>query len=383
MSTFSSVVLVRLQERKKLAVHFSQFENFETQQTIYISRHQEYLIVRKTMILNNSPFWRWKRPENDETISDSTVSNGSIANIIASMFGDEELCDIHIKCSDGGNIPVVKSILAARSTVFRQMFFRQANGTKQGMGSTSEKACYEFKEWDSRTMWMIVEYCYTDACSLLSGEPTDDVARMIVHLRVASKKFRLIGLLEKLNQWSWRQLNRHPGLCCALIDEGLKFNDIDETALQTLQIKSRAAMLPESSAVGSGVLSLSKPGLLFILRTIEDSTSHLMLLKVIETWVEFGCEDSPEREELAREAFGIKLANRFVKLSRISPTELAAATKRSKLLLMAVGSSVCSPGDYVPVKISETSSSGIVSRTVTSRRPHSAIGLVKTTTSGI
>jgi hypothetical protein len=340
------------------------------------------------MILNQSKFWRWTRPDtNTETIQDSsrTAANGSVANTIASMFGDDELSDIYIKCSDGGSIPVVKSIMAARSTVFRQLFYsQQTHHIKYDEGSTSEKVCHEFKEWDSRTLWMVVEYCYTDSCSVMSGEPTDDIARLIAHLRVASKKFQLHGLLEKVKQWSWRQLNRHPGLCCAMIDEGLKLNDIDETALQTLQIKTRAAMLPESSAVGSGVLSLSKPGLLFILRSIEDVTTHLVLLNVIETWVEFSSDENSDREKLTREAFGCKLANRFIKLSRISPMELAAATKRSNLLAMTEKSSIASYEDNQQrsaEKFAETSYFSTCKRTERNRRPHSAIGLVKPNTS--
>lgn len=334
------------------------------------------------MILNHSPFWKWRRQDNGITVqvpnSTSSSNGSSVANSIAHMFGDEELSDFNIKSSDGGSIPVVKSIMAARSPVFRQLFYPHQKST------TSDKACYEFKKWDSRTLWMVVEYCYTDCCSIMSGEPTDDIARLIAHLRVASKKFQLLGLFEKVNQWSWRQLNRHPGLCCSMIDEGLKFNDIDETALQTLQMKTRAALLPESSAVGSGVLSLSKSGLLFVLRSVEDVTTHLILLNTIEKWVEFGCEEDSDREKVTREAFGCKLANRFIKLSRISPTELAAATKRSKLLLMAGGSTSASSNDNQSMEIFETShSNSTFTRTAPRRRPHSAIGLVKPRSLGI
>ena len=35
-----------------------------------------------------------------------------------------------------------------------------------------------------------------------------------------------------------------------MIDEGMKQDDIDEVSLQALQLKSRSALLPDSTAVG-------------------------------------------------------------------------------------------------------------------------------------
>lgn len=182
---------------------------------------------------------------------------------------------------------------------------------------------------------MVVEYCYTDSCAIMNVKPNDDVARIISQLRVASKAFKLPGLLHKIKQWAWRQINRHPGLACAMVDEGMKLDDIDELALQTLQIKTRAAMLPEFDSIGSGVLALTKPGLLFVLRTLEDTTSHLLLLQAIERWVDFSPEDSnpdsPSREKVTREAFGRKCAVRFIKASKINPVAFERAMKQSKL----------------------------------------------------
>ena len=81
--------------------------------------------------------------------------------------------------------------------------------------------------------------------------------------------------------------------------------------------------MPPNGAVGAGVLSLSKSGLLFVLRTLEDSTSHLLLFNAIQRWVNFSTEDTnptdsnPSREQATREAFARKCAMRFIKLSKI------------------------------------------------------------------
>merc|ERR1719276_280669 len=119
-----------------------------------------------------------------------------------------------------------------------------------------------------------------------------------------------------------------------MIDEGMKMDDIDELALQTLQLKTRAALLPTVGAVGTGVLAFSKPGLLFALRTLEDTTSHLLLFQSIQRWVEFSAEEtstSPTRDRASREAFARKCAMRFIKLSKISPGNLESVMKNSSL----------------------------------------------------
>ena len=282
----------------------------------------------------SSSFWRWRRPKFTNTgIPTDVPSTGTAADEIANLFGDVEVCDVTLQGSDGGTIFAVKAILAARSTIFRQRFYGAKS--KNDLVIPGEKQVVKFQHWDCRILHMVVEYCYTDNCAIMNVKPNDDVARIVSQLRVASKAFKLPGLMHKIKQWSWRQINRHPGLACAMVDEGMKLDDIDELALQTLQIKTRAAMLPEFDAIGSGVLALTKPGLLFVLRTLEDTTSHLLLLQAIERWVDFSPEDSnpdsPSRERVTREAFGRKCAVRFIKASKINPLAFERAIKQSKL----------------------------------------------------
>ncbi len=279
-------------------------------------------------------FWRWRRPNYTNTgVPTDTIPTGSAADDIAGIFGDSELSDVILKGSDGGTVHAVKAILASRSTMFRSKFFG-----KLGEGDLTipgEKQVVVYKHWDCRILLMVVEYCYTDSCSIMRIEPSEDVARLMAQLRIASKAFKLPGLLEKIKSWGWRTINRHPALCCAMIDEGMKRDDIDDLALQTLQLKPRASLLPGQGAVGSGVLALTKPCLLFVLRTLEDTTSHLLLLQVIEQWVDFSPEDSnsdsPSRERSTREAFGRKCAVRFIKAAKINPLNFERAMRRSKM----------------------------------------------------
>lgn len=286
-----------------------------------------------------SAFWqkRWRRFSSDpvdhvEPVP--TVTTGSAADALCSLFGDAELSDVRLQGSDGGTVVAVKAILASRSPVFRARFF--GNPCTDEKNIMKGKEIVAFHEWDCRVLHLVVEFCYTDNISIMQGKPSDDTARLMANLRSASKAFKLRSLLDKVNQWSWRQVNRYPSLACALIDEGMKRDDIDEISLQTIQLKSRAALLPESDAVGTGVLALSKPGLLFVLRTLEDTTSHLLLFHSIQRWVEFstvdgGGDTNYQREKSSREAFARKCAMRFIKLSRISPGQLEEVMRNSGL----------------------------------------------------
>lgn len=332
--------------------------------------------------VQSNVFWRWRRPRSGNgTVADRTSTTGTAADAIAALFGDIEVSDVELKGSDGGSVFAVKAILASRSTMFRQRFFSES---AKDLIIPGEKLVVKFKHWDCRILHMIVEYCYTDECSLLKVQPSDEVARLVGQLRVASKAFKLPGLLEVIQQWGWRNINRFPALSCPLIDEGMRLDDIDELAMQTLQLKPRNALLPEFSSVGSGVLALTKPGLLFILRTLEDTTSHLLLLQVIERWVDFSSEDSndesPSRERAAREAFGRKCALRFVKSNKINPASFERAMKNSRLFQkrddLAKNSALLDEG----IKFSEKSfkvEKGQQGTDSPERRPHTALGLIK------
>lgn len=306
--------------------------------------------------MSSSSFWRWRRPNFDTNKRPETPSpaTGSSAEAICSIFGDEEVSDVILEGHDGGTVVAVKAILAARSPMFRHKFF----GCPSFVPSKpNEKERVIFSEWDCRMLHLVVEYCYTDNCSVMKGVPTEDTARILAILRVAAKAFKLPHLLDKIRQWVWRQVSRHPALACAMIDEGMRNDDVDELALQTLQLKTRAALIPGPKAVGSGVLALSKPGLLFVLRTLEETTSHYLLLQTIDRWVDFSSEDcsgeNPNRERASREAFARKCAMRFIKLSKIPQENLDAVMKRSELY----GTKNSFAASLIPTRFSASSTS--------------------------
>lgn len=285
--------------------------------------------------------WSWRRPTFDTKTNPRpetpAFASGSISEALCSIFGDEEVSDVILQGCDGGTVVAVKAILASRSTMFRRMFFGD-NSNKSSFvpkKEPGEKEVIVFDDWDCRILHLVVEYCYTDTCSAMKSQPTEEIARVMATLRIASKSFKLPGLLDKIRQWVWKQISRYPAIACAMVDEGMRNDDVDELALQTLQLKTRAALLPDPKAVGSGVLALSKPGLLFVLRTLEETTSHHLLLQIIERWVDFSPEDcsgdDAARERASRETFARKCTMRFIKLSSIPQENLGMVMKTSNL----------------------------------------------------
>jgi len=73
-------------------------------------------------------------------------------------------------------------------------------------------------------------------------QPSDEIARLMTGLRGSSKAFKLRGLFDKVDQWGFRNISWYPALACALIDEGMRRDDIDALAMKTLQVKTRAAL---------------------------------------------------------------------------------------------------------------------------------------------
>lgn len=143
--------------------------------------------------------------------------------------------------------------------------------------------------------------------------------------------------------------------------------------------------MPGVGAVGSGILALSKPGLLFVLRTLEETTSHVLLLNVIERWTEFSAPgdtaDSPLRERRVREAFGRKCALRFIRRDA-TKLNLERAIQRSKLFQerddLATSSTMALLDSGLQFSRRENSNvDNTTNKTSEPARPYTAIGLVR------
>jgi len=268
----------------------------------------------------NITSWRWSPFFSTSAADKPKTSTESLR----SLYGDEELSDIKIQGSDGGIIVAVKAILSVRSPVFRNLFYRPLNSTEIIL--SEGKDLIIFKEWDCCTLNLLVEFCYTDNVSAMEVKPSDYIVRVMVNLKAASKFFKLQALHDKVEKWSSKQVRLFPALACALIDEVMKrndiekisLNDIDKKSLEIIQSKPKAALLPQSGAIGDGVLSLTEPALLFVLRTIEGLVSQHLIVDVIKRWDESSKNDRREnikyKESSRRQEFARKCSIRFVNI---------------------------------------------------------------------
>lgn len=237
--------------------------------------------------------------------------------LLRPLYGDVELSDIIMEGSDGGKVMAVKAILALQSPVFRKLLFGPLRSLK--VASSGGKEYIIFKEWDCCVLHLLVEFCYTDNVSMMNGDPSESIARVMVNLRSASKAFDLQILSDKVDQWSSKQVTLFPALACAFIDEGMKKNYIDEASLEIIRSKSKSALLPRNDALGAGILSLTEPALLFVLRTLEDTVSNHLLIELIKRWAEVPNKDcgndiEHEKKKSSRKNFANKCAIRFVNI---------------------------------------------------------------------
>lgn len=262
--------------------------------------------------------WNWL-PFNSVAIDNTTCHKPMTSvELLRSLYGDKELSDVKLQGSDGGTVVGVKAILAARSPLFRKIFFGTITSTDIIL--SKGKRHIIFKEWDCCILHLLIEFCYTDSITVMDEQPSDHLVRLMVNLKFASIAFGLDILTNKVNDWNAKQVGLFPALACALIDESMKRGEIDNISLVVIRTKSKAALLPGSNAIGAGVESLTEPTLLFVLRTLEDLVSQRLLTAFIQRWADFSNSDNGKginhvKETMLRKSFAKKCSVRFVKFS--------------------------------------------------------------------
>ena len=151
-------------------------------------------------------------------------------------------------------------------------------------------------------------------------------------LRCASMAFQLRGLREQVENWSKINTTCHPDIACAMIDEGIRLDSICLLAMRTVKLKAKSALMPVVGAAGSGICALSKPGLILILRYLEDKVSHTLLYDALLTWVHFSTErtghySDPVTEKAGKFRFASRCAMRFIRVSEIDSSRMESGLK--------------------------------------------------------
>jgi hypothetical protein len=300
--------------------------------------------------------------------SSSNKSGTTLLADIRSLLNNEELTDIVLvptvpepcasaedanynsETSDGDGdvtgetVPAIKSILAARSPVFRRMLYGDFRETRSksddgGGGGLSVKL-----EYSSSVLRLLVEFCFTDRLDSLEGGDRDEyddddedsrnehdgnmanrgdsqtgvvstpslsgTARLLTSLSSAAHYFDIPKLehdiLSRLNE----MMTRQPSLACVVLDEANRImqEELCQVALEKIRARPKAALLPYDNGITlvdggtteswkdkGGVVALSASLLERVVFDDVSTASEWTKFTCLQRWVE-GCPHQVTRQ---------------------------------------------------------------------------------------
>lgn len=229
----------------------------------------------------------------DNNQSESPTS-GDLASDVQSILFDEDISDVTLIGSDGDSVPAIKAILAARSKVFRRMFY----------GDFTEKSSQEVRlDYTGAVLRAVVEFCFTDVVNVASfeGLDTEGLVRSLVRVTGAAH-YLDIALLEKdVLKTLGKMISELPPMACVVYDEasgiGNPVDSLSQMAAEKIRTRPKSSLLPEGSNCG-GVQSLNESLLEKIVFDENSMASELVKFRCLQKWAEetWGETEAPKKE---------------------------------------------------------------------------------------
>ena len=249
---------------------------------------------------------------------------------LETLLSDEDLSDLCLQGKDGVLVHANRCLLAARSSIFRRMLF----------GEFSERdSSIVTVDYHSNVLRAIVQYIYTDDCSVFHQKCDADLARTVVSLIDASNFFNLSKLRRKAQKWACNSMQQHPFIAGVFLDEcsslcsgGFGFEE--DYAMNTIR-SFPAAMLQNESALHS-----LRPGTIELLMQDEKiEADEYTLFLLLQAWSKAtpprgslpGNSNKDESWQEDRKEIAIDLI-RHLRLDRIDPSSLSTTVFQSGLV---------------------------------------------------
>lgn len=186
----------------------------------------------------------------------------TITEDLQEAMNSEDLQDVRLVGSDGSSVGASKFVLAARSGVFRRMFF----GSFQESSSTE----VTMDQYPTVVLEVLVRYCYTDVLELdlVTSDDTsiasDHEAVLLWQTREAANYFELFSahntLTNELGESVLKDEN-DMGCMCALLQAMLSGGGKDEPfwqiCLDVVSSYPRACLLPTNTELTKGIQACS------------------------------------------------------------------------------------------------------------------------------
>jgi BTB/POZ domain len=281
-----------------------------------------------------------------EDISDSSINKEiSHGEMLASFLTDDDLHDVKIKGSDGVEVPANRFLLAARSTIFKAMFFGKFKEAK----SPAIKLCFP-----SDVLRAVVEYIVTDSAEILnmrdsaeigsekkrkkrkSTKGTDETKppysfkniELLVSLAEAASYFNLPELGKRVVALLEHLLLHWPCLSFAILQACRMAGPTIDSKLTDSAVRHVRA-LPFEKISTDQISCLSAEVLETVLKDEKMEITEYERFQILQQWTEaVGGFPSIQNERHARAAS----LSQHIMFERIDPIHLSTTVATSELV---------------------------------------------------
>uniref|UniRef100_A0A7S1BSA7 BTB domain-containing protein n=1 Tax=Corethron hystrix TaxID=216773 RepID=A0A7S1BSA7_9STRA len=193
----------------------------------------------------------------EETIDPTDKLVSRIKSILIDRDVLDYIFDLQLQTCDGKIVRASKILLAARSTVFRDMFLHTSSKELQ----TTIRVIYR-----STAVQCLVDFCCSGEVKLptpangpkSSSTVIEDYTRILVHLIAMAKKYQIYELHSAGVFRIFSLVSHARYLLCAALDESLNVHEpFADMILNIIALNPHMALLPIDERRGGGVLSLN------------------------------------------------------------------------------------------------------------------------------
>jgi hypothetical protein len=249
------------------------------------------------------------------------------------ILTDEDLCDLSLKGADGKEIRACRSLLGARSSVFRTMLFgdfAEANSSTVALG------------YDSAVLEAIVKYIHSDDAKILSTPPkeyTQSDSRILVELAGAALYFNLPRLSKKARGALSKAMDQQPCMAFEILSACREAGPSAPEDLASLAL-SRIQFLNIAFYEECRMEDISAAVLEEILSDEESQLNELDLFLILKLWANGGATDPhnnanhPKKrsaDSLDRHSVASELT-KHISFERIGPSDLEDVVAESGLV---------------------------------------------------
>eukprot|EP00978_Attheya_sp_CCMP212_P039599 scaffold207416_cov51-Attheya_sp.AAC.1 len=258
----------------------------------------------------------------DENEAALDVSDISLETAQRTLLTDETLSDVTLEGTDGMTVHTIRSVLAARSRVFRTMLF----GDFAEANSSIIKINYV-----GTVLRCLVEFCLNNDVSSFHETFDENPSDIVFALADAARFFDLPLLKKKVLNHTFLRANIDPQLACSLFQEAKNKSehndDIQKMLLHSIRRNPRALL------EGVVLFSMKPSSLEEILSGDTIQADELTLFSILKRWVMLD-GDIPEVSEVStetRKEIGTRLI-RHINLDQIAPSDLVKTVAPSGLV---------------------------------------------------